>query len=74
VTARDRARVEKPEPPEPLTGLARAELRATAGIGDYGAYYKGLLRVDGQPTWRQPLTPRNGSITLSPFVTLAART
>jgi HK97 family phage major capsid protein len=45
-----------------------------AGFASDTTYYRGLLRVDGQPTWRQPLTPRNGSTTLSPFVTLAART
>jgi HK97 family phage major capsid protein len=31
------------------------------------------LRLDGQPTWKKPLTPYQGSSTLSPFVTLAAR-
>lgn len=31
-----------------------------------------ILRVDGQPLWSQPLTPRNGS-TLAPAVVLAER-
>lgn len=31
-----------------------------------------IVRVDGQSTWNEPLTPANGS-TLSPFVTLEAR-
>lgn len=30
-------------------------------------------RVDGQPIWESALTPKKGSNTLSPFVTLAAR-
>jgi HK97 family phage major capsid protein len=30
-------------------------------------------RVDGQPKWNSALTPKNGSNTLSPFVTLQAR-
>jgi HK97 family phage major capsid protein len=32
-----------------------------------------IYRVDGEPTWKSPLTPFKGSNTLSPFVTLAAR-
>lgn len=31
------------------------------------------LRVDGSPAWTSPLTPLNGSATLSPFVALEAR-
>ena len=30
-------------------------------------------RMDGQPTWAAPITPDNGTDTLSPFVTLASR-
>lgn len=37
------------------------------------ATYRGILRVDGQPWWHTALTPFNGSNTVSPFVTLAAR-
>jgi len=40
---------------------------------DYGeTAFRFTLRNDGQPWWRAPLTPKNGS-TLSPFVTLAER-
>ena len=30
-------------------------------------------RVNGQPSWKSPLTPANGTNTLSPFVALQAR-
>lgn len=32
-----------------------------------------ILRIDGQPLWDRPLTLKDGSTTVSPFVTLAAR-
>lgn len=35
--------------------------------------FRFVLRYDGQPWWMSALTPRNGSTTLSPFVTLAER-
>lgn len=35
--------------------------------------FKFSMRNDGQPWWRSALTPKNGSDTLSPIVTLAAR-
>ncbi len=35
--------------------------------------YKFTYRVDGQPLWDKPLTPYQGSNTLSPFVNLAVR-
>lgn len=35
--------------------------------------FRFVYRVDGQPTWKKPLTPKNGSSTLSPFVALATR-
>ena len=35
--------------------------------------FRFMLRLDGQPMWKKPLTPKNGSNTLSPFVTLQAR-
>lgn len=35
--------------------------------------YRFTYRVDGQPIWNAPLTPANGSNTLSPFITLATR-
>lgn len=35
--------------------------------------YRFTYRVNGQPTWNSALTPANGTNTLSPFITLAAR-
>jgi hypothetical protein len=35
--------------------------------------FRFMLRLDGQPTWKKPLTPYQGSALKSPFVTLAAR-
>jgi HK97 family phage major capsid protein len=35
--------------------------------------FRWVVRVDGQPDWSSALTPKNGSNTLSPFVTLATR-
>lgn len=35
--------------------------------------FRFVLRIDGQPAWAAPLTPKNGSNTLSPFVALATR-
>jgi len=35
--------------------------------------YRFTWRVDGQSAWHQPLTPKNGTATQSPFVTLATR-
>lgn len=35
--------------------------------------FRWQLRHDGQPFWKKPLTPKNGSSTLSPFVGLATR-
>ena len=35
--------------------------------------FRWMYRVDGQSTWSAPLTPLNGSNTLSPFINLAAR-
>jgi len=32
-----------------------------------------VMRADGQPMWRAPMTPYKGSLTKSPFVTLALR-
>ena len=32
-----------------------------------------VYRVDGEPIWHDALTPYQGSNTLSPFITLAAR-
>jgi HK97 family phage major capsid protein len=35
--------------------------------------FRFMLRVDGQPWWKVPLTPKNGSNTQSPFVVLDTR-
>lgn len=35
--------------------------------------FRFMLRTDGQPLWKKPLTPKNGTNLLSPFVTLQAR-
>jgi HK97 family phage major capsid protein len=35
--------------------------------------FKFRWRLDGQPAWASPITPANGTLTQSPFVTLAAR-
>lgn len=35
--------------------------------------FRFVYRVDGQSAWNKPLTPKNGSNTMSPFVVLAAR-
>lgn len=35
--------------------------------------YRFMYRIDGQPVWNAPLTPKNGSNTLSPFIVLATR-
>ena len=35
--------------------------------------FRFVYRVDGQPAWSAPLTPKSGSNTLSPFVALATR-
>ena len=35
--------------------------------------FRFMLRLDGQPTWKKPLTPKNGTNTLAPFITLQAR-
>ncbi len=35
--------------------------------------FRFVYRVDGQPTWKKPLTPKSGGPNLSPFITLASR-
>lgn len=35
--------------------------------------FRFVYRCDGQPVWKKPLTPKNGSNTLSPFVVLSIR-
>jgi HK97 family phage major capsid protein len=35
--------------------------------------FRWKARLDGQPAWKKPLTPKNGVNTLSPFIALAQR-
>ena len=35
--------------------------------------FRFVYRVDGQPAWKKPLTPKSGSSTVAPFVSLATR-
>jgi len=35
--------------------------------------FRWQVRHDGQPFWKKPLTPKNGSVTRSPFIALATR-
>ena len=55
----------------------RADVRADTSI--HVAFLTGeqafrfMLRLDGQPSWKKPLTPYKGSALKSPFVTLDAR-
>jgi HK97 family phage major capsid protein len=43
-----------------------------AGFTSDTSYYRGIIRVDGQPKRSAPMTPDNGN-TVSPFVVLATR-
>jgi len=41
---------------------------------DYGqSAFRATLRCEGQPLWREPLTPYKGTDTVSPFVAVQAR-
>lgn len=42
-------------------------------LNDEGVF-RFVYRVDGQPAWKKALTPKNGSNTQAPFITLATRT
>jgi len=35
--------------------------------------FRFIYRVDGQPTWKKALTPKNGTNTQAPFIALATR-
>ncbi len=35
--------------------------------------FRWIVRLDGQPAWSTALTPKNGTVTVSPFVSLATR-
>jgi HK97 family phage major capsid protein len=41
-------------------------------LNDEGVF-RFVYRVDGQPAWKKPLTPKNGANTYAPFVSLATR-
>jgi HK97 family phage major capsid protein len=55
----------------------RSEARADTSI--HVAFLTGeqafrfMVRADGQPTWKKPLTPYQGTITKSPFIALETR-
>jgi HK97 family phage major capsid protein len=53
----------------PMDGVSSIHVRWQANE----SAFRFILRNDGSPWWRSPLTPRRSSVTLSPFVTLAAR-
>jgi HK97 family phage major capsid protein len=60
-----------------LVGQKSAGLKFASSVHlkfDYDqTAFKFTLRIDGQPWWKSAMTPKNGSNTLSPFVSLAAR-
>jgi HK97 family phage major capsid protein len=35
--------------------------------------FRFIMRLDGQPTWKKALTPKNGTATQSPYIALATR-
>jgi len=53
-------------------GMQSASSIHVAFTTDQSAF-RFVYRCDGQPTWNLPLTPANGTNTLSPFVQLATR-
>jgi len=63
--------------PEQYILAERNEVRADSSI--HVAFLTGeqafrfMVRIDGSPWWKKPLTPKNGSTTLSPYVALASR-
>lgn len=52
---------------------ARLAVDTSVGFKSDETYFKLTMRVDGMPLLNEPITPRRGSDTLSPFVTLATR-
>jgi HK97 family phage major capsid protein len=59
---------------EILLGLdLSVEKSGHVGFTSDTSYFRGISRTDGEPSWNKAYTPVNGN-TLSPFVTLAART
>ncbi|MCH7831891.1 MAG: phage major capsid protein [Proteobacteria bacterium] len=55
---------------QPFTGASSVHVRFVT----HESVLKFWIRNDGAPWWRSALTPANGTATLSPIVTLAART
>ena len=56
-----------------VSGAPQYALSADAGFLSDQSVMRFTLRVDGQPMWTSPITPYNGTLTRSPFITLAAR-
>jgi HK97 family phage major capsid protein len=56
-----------------IRGDARLMVDNSVGFKSAEIYFRLTLRVDGQPLLGSAITPRNGTSTLSPFVTLATR-
>lgn len=60
-----------------MTALKTGGVRAETSIHLWFDYdttaFRFILRIAGQPWWGSAVSPRDGSNTLSPFVTLAAR-
>ena len=56
-----------------VSGPPRFAISADAGFLTDESIMRFSLRVDGNPLWTSPITPFNGTVTRSPFVTLAAR-
>jgi HK97 family phage major capsid protein len=56
-----------------IRGEARLAVDNSVGFKSDEIYFRLTMRVDGQPLLGSAITPRNGTSTLSPFVTLATR-
>jgi len=54
-------------------GEARADTSIHVAFLTGEQAFRFMLRLDGQPTWKKPLTPYQGTTLKSPFVTLATR-
>lgn len=55
------------------TGGVRAEVSIHLWFDYDVTAYRFIMRIAGQPWWTSAISPRDGSNTLSPFVTLAER-
>ena len=56
-----------------LRSDATLAVDTSVGFKESEIYFKLTMRVDGQPMLASPITPKHGTPTLSPFVTLATR-